>query len=222
VTLDVDALLPESYVSEVGLRLSLYKRLASAMDEADVADVAAEMEDRFGEARARRGVSSSSCASRSSSAACARSAASHVEERHLAPARRHAARPREGEPPGRGQESLYKMTPDMRLTRKPAKGEPVRDGIELADRMLAELARCVRDEKRDARGAAPERGSPPCSGPLRVRACGRRERGLCAGAAGMAGVSDWRAFSCARVSQHSPEALPSGRRSLCPSASTPS
>src|SRR5262249_58961048 len=42
VTLDVDALLPESYVAEVGLRLSLYKRLSSAMDEADVADVATE------------------------------------------------------------------------------------------------------------------------------------------------------------------------------------
>jgi transcription-repair coupling factor (superfamily II helicase) len=48
LSLDVEALLPESYVADVGVRLSLYKRLASAQDEAHVADIATEMEDRFG------------------------------------------------------------------------------------------------------------------------------------------------------------------------------
>jgi transcription-repair coupling factor (superfamily II helicase) len=48
LSLDVEALLPESYVADVGVRLSLYKRLASAHDEAHVADIATEMEDRFG------------------------------------------------------------------------------------------------------------------------------------------------------------------------------
>jgi transcription-repair coupling factor (superfamily II helicase) len=46
---DVEALLPEDYVTDVGVRLSLYKRLASASDEAQVADIASEMEDRFGQ-----------------------------------------------------------------------------------------------------------------------------------------------------------------------------
>jgi transcription-repair coupling factor (superfamily II helicase) len=46
---DVEALLPEDYVTDVGVRLSLYKRLASASDEAQVADIGSEMEDRFGQ-----------------------------------------------------------------------------------------------------------------------------------------------------------------------------
>jgi transcription-repair coupling factor (superfamily II helicase) len=48
LSFDVNALLPDSYVGEVGVRLSLYKRLASARDEYEVAQLAAEMEDRFG------------------------------------------------------------------------------------------------------------------------------------------------------------------------------
>ena len=50
LSFDVEALLPEDYVTDVGVRLSLYKRLASAVDEAHVAEIAAEMEDRFGAA----------------------------------------------------------------------------------------------------------------------------------------------------------------------------
>jgi transcription-repair coupling factor (superfamily II helicase) len=45
---DVEALLPDDYISEVGIRLSLYKRLASAADEEEVRQLAIEMEDRFG------------------------------------------------------------------------------------------------------------------------------------------------------------------------------
>ncbi len=48
LSFDVEALLPDSYIGEVGVRLSLYKRLASARDEYEVAQLAAEMEDRFG------------------------------------------------------------------------------------------------------------------------------------------------------------------------------
>jgi transcription-repair coupling factor (superfamily II helicase) len=48
LTLDEPLFLPDDYVSDVGLRLSLYKRFASAETEADVAELAAEMEDRFG------------------------------------------------------------------------------------------------------------------------------------------------------------------------------
>ncbi|MBX3251253.1 MAG: transcription-repair coupling factor [Myxococcales bacterium] len=48
VTIDLEHYLPETYVDDVGLRLSLYKRFATAHDEDSVADLAAEMEDRFG------------------------------------------------------------------------------------------------------------------------------------------------------------------------------
>src|SRR4030095_3891636 len=44
----VDARLPDDYISDVGVRLTLYKRLASAQSAEEVADLATEMEDRFG------------------------------------------------------------------------------------------------------------------------------------------------------------------------------
>jgi len=40
---DVTALLHDDYVADVGVRLSLYKRLASAHDEAHVGEIAVEM-----------------------------------------------------------------------------------------------------------------------------------------------------------------------------------
>lgn len=48
VTLDVQHYLPETYIDDVGLRLSLYKRFSTAEDEDTIADLATEMEDRFG------------------------------------------------------------------------------------------------------------------------------------------------------------------------------
>jgi transcription-repair coupling factor (superfamily II helicase) len=48
LTLDLEHYLPEDYVADVGVRLSLYKRFAAAEDEAVVSDLGAELEDRFG------------------------------------------------------------------------------------------------------------------------------------------------------------------------------
>lgn len=48
LTLDLEHYLPDDYVEDVGLRLSFYKRFGAAMDEQEVSDLAAEMEDRFG------------------------------------------------------------------------------------------------------------------------------------------------------------------------------
>jgi transcription-repair coupling factor (superfamily II helicase) len=50
LTLDVEHYLPDDYIEDVGLRLSFYKRFATAQDEQEVADLASEMEDRFGPA----------------------------------------------------------------------------------------------------------------------------------------------------------------------------
>ena len=44
ITIDEPLYLPDDYVSDVGLRLSLYKRFASAESESEVSDLAAEME----------------------------------------------------------------------------------------------------------------------------------------------------------------------------------
>jgi transcription-repair coupling factor (superfamily II helicase) len=38
--------------------------------------------------------------------------------------------------------SLYRISPDGRLTRRAGEGEAIADGLVLADRMLSELAAC--------------------------------------------------------------------------------
>jgi transcription-repair coupling factor (superfamily II helicase) len=48
VGVPVEGFLPEEYVPEVNQRLAVYKRLTAATDAAAVADLQAELEDRFG------------------------------------------------------------------------------------------------------------------------------------------------------------------------------
>jgi transcription-repair coupling factor (superfamily II helicase) len=48
ISVDVEALLPESYVPEVNQRLALYKRLAEVERAEEIADARAELTDRFG------------------------------------------------------------------------------------------------------------------------------------------------------------------------------
>ncbi len=48
VSVNVEGFLPEDYVSEVNQRLALYKRLAGAHTAGEVADLRAELADRFG------------------------------------------------------------------------------------------------------------------------------------------------------------------------------
>src|SRR5947209_5611393 len=50
VELRLPAFLPEAYVGDVHVRLSLYKRIAAAESEAALDDLAAEIQDRFGPA----------------------------------------------------------------------------------------------------------------------------------------------------------------------------
>jgi transcription-repair coupling factor (superfamily II helicase) len=48
ISVSVEGFLPDDYVPEVNQRLALYKRLAGAASDADVADLRAELVDRFG------------------------------------------------------------------------------------------------------------------------------------------------------------------------------
>jgi transcription-repair coupling factor (superfamily II helicase) len=48
LSFDVEALIPEDYVDDVGVRLSVYKRLASADSLSEVDSIATELIDRFG------------------------------------------------------------------------------------------------------------------------------------------------------------------------------
>jgi transcription-repair coupling factor (superfamily II helicase) len=143
LSFDVEALLPEDYVTDVGVRLSLYKRLASAADEAHVADIAAEMEDRFGAPpeEARRLVKLMSLKTelrRLRVLGCEANA--RVVTLHL----------RDDTPldPGkitaliRRTHGLWKLTPDMRLSRR---FDPARDGLANAETTLAELGPSLKE-----------------------------------------------------------------------------
>ncbi|HEY0464360.1 MAG TPA: transcription-repair coupling factor [Polyangiaceae bacterium] len=143
---DVEALLPEDYIAEVGVRLSLYKRLSSAVDEAEVNELSREMEDRFGPppVAARRLVELMRVKTelrRLRAVGCeasAKSATLHLlQDTPLDPSKISAL--------VAGKKSLYRLSPDGRLTRRAGEQEAISDGLVLADRMLSELARCLKD-----------------------------------------------------------------------------
>jgi transcription-repair coupling factor (superfamily II helicase) len=142
LSFDVEALLPEDYVTDVGVRLSLYKRLASAADEAHVADIAAEMEDRFGPPPedARRLVKLMTVKTelrRLRALGCeanARVVTLHLrDDTPLDPQKIAALIKR--------TKGAWKLTPDMRLSRRFDEG----DGLSNAETVLAELAECMKD-----------------------------------------------------------------------------
>ncbi|HEX3771762.1 MAG TPA: transcription-repair coupling factor [Polyangiaceae bacterium] len=142
LSFDVEALLPEDYVTDVGVRLSLYKRLASAVDESHVSEIAAEMEDRFGAPpdEARRLVKLMALKTelrRLRALGCeanARVVTLHLrDDTPLDPGKITALM--------RTSRGAWKLTPDMRLTRRFTSG----DGIANAEAALAELAGATKD-----------------------------------------------------------------------------
>jgi transcription-repair coupling factor (superfamily II helicase) len=142
LSFDVVALLPETYVPDVGVRLSLYKRLASAIDENHVGEIAEEMENRFGSppVEAKRLVELMSI---------------KTELRRLrvvgceASAKQVTLHLREDTPLDpkkiteliRAPKSPYRLSPDMRLTRR---FDGVRNALENIEAVLADLAKCVK------------------------------------------------------------------------------
>ncbi len=144
LSFDVEALLPDEYVSDVGVRLSFYKRLASALDEGHVAEIAAEIEDRFGAPpdEARRLVKLMALKTelrRLRALGCeanARVVTLHLrDDTPLDPAKISVLI--------RKSQGAWKLTPDMRLSRRWASGEG--DGISNAESALADLGSCLKD-----------------------------------------------------------------------------
>ncbi|MBX3229905.1 MAG: transcription-repair coupling factor [Labilithrix sp.] len=143
LSFDVTALLPDDYVGDVGVRLSIYKRLASAIDEAEVGQIAIEMEDRFGpppsEAKCLVRLMTLKCELRKLKVlgceATARAVTLHLRDDTPLDPQKVLAFVKEKHTP-------YKITPDMRLTRRFG-GE--NDGLVNAEEMLVELSRCWRD-----------------------------------------------------------------------------
>jgi transcription-repair coupling factor (superfamily II helicase) len=141
---DVEALLAADYVAEVGVRLSLYKRFASASDEAEIDDLAAELDNRFGAPplEARRFVELMrlkvelrrlrvlGCE------ASAKSVSFHLrDDTPLDPMKVRELVGRKRSP--------WKLTPEGRLTRRLLENEAAADGLVLAAKALEELMACV-------------------------------------------------------------------------------
>jgi len=143
LSFDVTALLPDDYVGDVGVRLSLYKRLASAVDEADVGQIAVEMEDRFGppptEAKCLVRLMTLKCELRRMRVlgceASARSVTMHLRDDTPLDAQKILVLMK-------AKNSPWKLTPDMRLSRK---FDGAENGLVNAEAMLGELSRCWKD-----------------------------------------------------------------------------
>jgi transcription-repair coupling factor (superfamily II helicase) len=146
LSFDADALLPEEYVADVGVRLSLYKRFASAPAAEDVDDLASEMEDRFGspprEARGfvhlmrlkteLRKLRALGCE------ASQKGVTLHLrDDTPLDPQKILKL--------VQDKRSPYKLSPDMKLTRRVKEGEGFASGLEATDKLLAELSGCYKD-----------------------------------------------------------------------------
>jgi transcription-repair coupling factor (superfamily II helicase) len=144
LSFDVEALLAAEYVAEVGVRLSLYKRFASAADEAEVDDLAQELENRFGppplEAKRFIELMRLKCELRRLRVLGCEATGKSVslllrDDTPLDPAkvRELVARKR----------SPYRLSPDGRLTRRLLETEAAADGLVLAAKTLEELTACV-------------------------------------------------------------------------------
>jgi transcription-repair coupling factor (superfamily II helicase) len=141
VAVDAEALLPETYVEDVGVRLSLYKRFASARSEAEVLRLGEELEDRFGPPpdEVRRfivvmriktlllGLRALSC-----------NATKNLVTLHLSPDT--PLLPSRLLPFLAEQRGQHSLTPDGRITRRAGKGEAFPSGIEHAQQLLVELS----------------------------------------------------------------------------------
>ncbi|MBX3259001.1 MAG: transcription-repair coupling factor [Labilithrix sp.] len=143
LSFDVTAVLPEDYVGDVGVRLSIYKRLASAIDEAEVGQIAVEMEDRFGapppEAKCLVRLMTLKCELRRMRVlgceANARSVTLHLRDDTPLDAQKILALVK-------GKGSPWKITPDMRLTHR---FDGTANGLVNAEATLVELSRCWKD-----------------------------------------------------------------------------
>ncbi len=139
LSFDVEAFLPDDYVGDVGVRLGLYKRFAQALDEEQVGDLAAEMEDRFGvpprEAACFVRVMRLKCELRSVRALGCEATRERVtlhlrSDTPLDPLKLAALVGKRNAP--------WKLTPDMRLTRRYDAGVHA-DGVEAAEKLMSEL-----------------------------------------------------------------------------------
>ncbi|RLB45970.1 MAG: transcription-repair coupling factor [Deltaproteobacteria bacterium] len=148
INVDLEVYLPEEYIDDVGLRLSFYKRLASAEDEQVVHELGTEMEDRFGRTPrpatallrsmalkpALRALRALGCEATSTRVTL------HLkEDTPLDPAKVMSAIAASG--------GALKLSPTMKLTRRFGDQEKDGDSIERIDQLLTELAPMLKDDR---------------------------------------------------------------------------
>jgi transcription-repair coupling factor (superfamily II helicase) len=140
---DVEALLPEDYIADVGIRLGFYKQFAAATDAVSIDETATQMEDRFGKPPmvARNLVALMRLKTRLRQLkvmACnARQTTVDLALRSDTPLRLDHIEVVQAQSKGQ-----YRITPDSRLIRKADPSEQFPDGLAHAERALAELEAC--------------------------------------------------------------------------------
>jgi transcription-repair coupling factor (superfamily II helicase) len=145
LTVDVEALIPEDYVADVGLRLAYYKQLAAAVSASSIDETAVEMEDRFGKppAAARDLIAlmrlKTTLRQLKVLGCDARCTAVSLSLRSDTPIQIDCLEQLEHRTPG-----AYRVTPDSRLVRLARPNERFTNGIAHAEFMLAELESCSR------------------------------------------------------------------------------
>jgi len=143
LTVDVEALIPEDYITDVGIRLGFYKQFAAALSSASIDDTALQMEDRFGSppAAARnlialmrlktmlRQLKVMGCNARQASVDLVLRSDTpiHFDHVQLVQAQSNGS---------------YRITPDSRLIRKAGPDESFPSGLAHAECMMAELESC--------------------------------------------------------------------------------
>ena len=144
LSFDLDFGLPEDYVDDTGLRLSFYKRLSQAPSDADIDTLAGELEDRFGppprEALALIEAMRIKWRLRELMILGLEATASRVTL-HLHPDTR--LDPRKLMPRLQSDPERWRLTPDMRLTRRFM--QPQRNALEAAHTLLDTLATLTHD-----------------------------------------------------------------------------
>lgn len=156
ISVDTEALIPEQYVADVGIRLGYYKQLAGAESASVIDELAAEIEDRFGTAPQEtrhlfalmrlkpdlRRLKALGCDARASSVS--------LVLRSDTPLTLDCVSALETAAPG-----AYRATPDARLIRRARDTEHFSNGIAHAVCMLAELRACLaRAGSTDAEGGS--------------------------------------------------------------------
>lgn len=144
LSIDVEAFLPETYIDDIGIRLSLYKRFALAENEDDVERISRELEDRFGPPPEQ--------ARRFSEVMRLKTDLRRLRALGLSASGQTATLHLRDDTPLSGErlvtfvaqsKGLYHLSPDGRLTRRLSKGSGEESGLAHADRMMDELCQLL-------------------------------------------------------------------------------